>query len=71
MDRYQILNAASRIDGYYQPAPHEVALKKHAEAFERAKSETLKNMKDALAQTEALTAEQFFVYRKNAGKVEA
>ncbi|WP_305910439.1 hypothetical protein Q9L42_021255 (plasmid) [Methylomarinum sp. Ch1-1] len=64
MNRYEKQNAASRIDGYYNPRPHEAVLEKHREAFDRAKAETLKNIRNALEQTEALTFEEFFAERK-------
>lgn len=66
MTRYEKQNAAIRIDGYYDLRPHEAALEKKTEAFERAKSETLKQMRDALVQTEALTLDDFFSGRRNA-----
>ncbi len=64
MNRYEKQNAAHRINDYYDLRPHEAALGKNVEAFERAKAETLKNMRDALAQTEAMTFAEFHAERK-------
>lgn len=65
MDRHAIQNAAERIDGYFHLRPHEYGRDKGGEAFDRAKEETLKNMRVALEQTEALTADDFFAARKH------
>jgi hypothetical protein len=55
MTEYDIRNAAKRIDGYLTPRPHEMT----RDAFERAKGETLANMRLALEQTESLTFGQW------------
>lgn len=60
MDQYAKENAANRIDAYYNPTPSESALEKYVEAFERAKAETVKNLRVALEQTETLSVEDFF-----------
>jgi hypothetical protein len=64
LNRYEKENAAERIYGYYLPRPEEVALGNQVRAFERAKAETLMNLRAVVAQTEALTAEQFFSIRR-------
>jgi hypothetical protein len=64
MDRYAIENAVYRVDGYFYPEPHELALGKEREAFERAKRTTLHHMRIAIEQTEALTADQFLAHPK-------
>jgi len=55
MSQYDIKNAAERVEGYFILRPGECDEK----AFERAKVETVINMKNALAQTEALTFDQW------------
>lgn len=59
MERYELLNVIWRVEGYYFPAPHEEALGKQEQAFERAKTECLQNLRAQIASTEALTFEQF------------
>ena len=61
MNRYDKENAAERIDGYYFPAPHERTLGKTADAFDREKAETLKNMRAAIEHIEALSVDDFLV----------
>ena len=55
MSQYDIKNAAERVEGYFIPRPGESDEK----AFERAKTETVANMKNALTQTESLTFDQW------------
>ena len=60
MNRYQKENAVSKIAGYFLPRPHETALGKRDEAFERAKQEAIQHMRDALEHVEAISAEEYF-----------
>lgn len=55
LDRYQIQNSAIRVNSYYFPRP---------QAFARAKTEALKNLKSSVEQLESLTEEQFFTERR-------
>lgn len=64
MDRYKAINARARILAYYSPEPHEVALKKEREPFERAKAEWLKNAREAISETEAMTFEEWKVTKE-------
>jgi hypothetical protein len=64
MDRYEKQNAAERVNSYFYPEPYERALGKHFEVFDRAKNETLRHMREALRQTEELTADEFFAQTK-------
>lgn len=63
-DRYELENAANRINGYYLPSAHELAQGKTEQAFERAKAEALHHMRNALATTEAMSLDQFRRYRR-------
>ncbi len=64
INRYDKQNAARWINGYYDPRPHESTLGKNAEAFARAKDETLRHMRNQLAQIEAMTFAEFSAERK-------
>jgi len=58
---YAIQNAAKRVRDYFYPRPGESS----SEAFERAKAESVKWQKEYLADTNALTYEQFSGARTN------
>jgi hypothetical protein len=60
MDRYEVENAAFRIDGYFLPKPHECGNQGEMNAFDRAKSECLYHLARGLVCTKALSVEQFF-----------
>lgn len=67
MNRYEKENAINTISGYYLPRPHETALGKKADAFERAKQETIDNLRKALANVEAISADEYFSQIKKVG----
>lgn len=55
MTRYQIENACHRIDGYHLPK----ASQPPGDAFAKAKAECLQQMRQDLADVEAITLDQF------------
>ena len=55
MDRYAAINARARILSYYLPTPHEEALDKKQEPFERAKAEWIKHAQVALEEVQAMS----------------
>jgi len=55
MNQYEQLNAGHAVDGYFIPRAGETK----ESAFNRAKAETLANMRKSLANVEALTLSQF------------
>lgn len=59
MDRYALRNAVDKVEGYYDPAPHEVALGKQQDAFMRAKAECLVHLRRQIEQIESLTFDEF------------
>ena len=61
MNRYQIENAAYKIDGYYSPCPSKPG--GNAAEFERARQECIKHLRRQLADVESLTLEQFARYK--------
>jgi hypothetical protein len=65
MDRFSKFNALASIESYYLPRPHEECLGKQQDAFERAKHETLENLKKKIADIEEITFSDF-VNRKSA-----
>lgn len=54
-NRYTKANAIANIRDYYLPAPHEVALGKHEEVFERAKAEYIRALKAQVETAEKIT----------------
>lgn len=60
MNQFAILNAAQRIDGYFNPTPDEIALGKQVGAFIRAQTETIKHLRNAIEETEKLSVDDFF-----------
>ncbi|MFP3652264.1 MULTISPECIES: hypothetical protein [Burkholderia] len=58
-NRYKLMNARVKVRGYYFPRPHEVALGKYEDAFDRAKAECLHHLREQIADIERLTFEQF------------
>ena len=58
-NRYRVENAREKVRGYYFPRPHEAALGKYEEAFNRAKAECLHHLHEHIADIEQLTFEQF------------
>lgn len=60
MNRYEVENAAFRIEGYFLPKPHECGNQGEMNAFDRAKSECLYHLARALSCTKVLSPEQFF-----------
>jgi hypothetical protein len=59
MDRYAAIRAMGRVKSYYFPRPHESALSKEREPFERAKEEWLKHARAAINEVETFTFEDF------------
>lgn len=59
MDRFSKFNALACIESYYLPRPHEECLGKYQDAFERAKHETLENMKKKISDIEEITFSDF------------
>lgn len=59
MDRNEALRAKSRIMSYHFPEPHELALKKDLEVFERAKREWLRHASSAISEVEEMTFDMF------------
>ena len=60
MDRYTKENVIRNIRDYYNPAPHEVALGKTSEAFERARLEYIQAMKGAIKSAQEITFSDMF-----------
>ena len=63
-NKYEIENAASKIDGYYSPSPTKPG--GPGVEFERAKAECLVHLRRALACAEALTVDEFMAATKRA-----
>ena len=55
MNRFENQNSAERIYGYFVQRPNETV----EAAFDRAKEETLKHMRNALDQTASMTFEDY------------
>lgn len=55
MDQYQQMNAVEKIEGYLIPRPNEEL----PAAFERAKAECLKHLREQVGHVENITVEQF------------
>lgn len=68
MDRYSIATAARYIDDYYLPAPHEISLDKCEDAFDRAKTEIITNMKNHINNIESMSFDEFINQRKKGFK---
>lgn len=64
--RYTKAAAINNIRDYYLPAPHEAALGKHAEAFERAKAEYISALKVQIESAEKITFADVFPKAKAA-----
>lgn len=55
MDQYQQMNAVEKIEGYLIPRPGE----EMPAAFERAKAECLRHLRDQVTHVESITVDQF------------
>lgn len=64
LDRIDRENASRKVGEYYSPKPHELALKKQEEPFQRAKSEVISYMRRAIDNVEKLTFEEFAIELK-------
>lgn len=64
MHQYTALRARSRILSYYSKTPHEAALGKEEEPFERAKAEWIKHTKAAIAEVEEMQLADFLATRQ-------
>lgn len=59
--RYALQNARHKIDGYYFPTPLEgVSQTGRLAAFERAKADLLKNLRDDIMFIESMTPEMYW-----------
>lgn len=65
MDRFSKSNAIACIKSYYLPRPHEECLGKQQVAFDRAKHETLENLRKKISDIEEITFSDF-INRKSA-----
>ena len=65
MNQYQIVNASSLIDGYFDPRPSDVTSRQR-KAFDRAQAECIKHLADQLNAVSTLSIDQFMTVTKRA-----
>lgn len=64
MNRYDVMNAASKINGYYFPPSPHVVSETVQSRFDDARKECAEHLKRQLEDVEKLTLEQFLSARR-------